>query len=73
VNRWQRHHEMSILTAAAAGAGRCFGWQPPGRTKLSDEQPSATLYRELTIENLRSTSSLLMFGETKSGPINSPR
>jgi hypothetical protein len=28
VDRSRRHHEVSILIAAVAGAGRCFGWQP---------------------------------------------
>src|SRR4029077_4755300 len=31
VDRWRRHHEVSILIAAIAGAGRCFGWPPPAK------------------------------------------
>ena len=38
VDRWQRHHDVSILIAAGGGVGRCFGSQP--RAKVSMMPPS---------------------------------
>src|SRR6266478_7832628 len=39
VDRWWRHHEVSILIAAVAGAGRCFGWQPLAKVSMMIMRP----------------------------------
>jgi hypothetical protein len=38
-DRWWRHHEVSMLTAAVAGAGRCFGWQPAAKVSMMIIRP----------------------------------
>jgi Transposase, Mutator family len=38
VDRWRRHHDVSILIVAGGGVGRCFGSQP--RAKVSMMPPS---------------------------------
>jgi hypothetical protein len=39
VDRSRRHHEVSILIAAVAGAGRCFGWQPAAKVSMMIMRP----------------------------------
>ena len=36
--RW-RHHEVSILIAAGAGMGRCFGSQPRAKVSMINMRP----------------------------------
>jgi len=38
VDRWRRHHEVSMLIAVA-GAGRRFGWQPPAKVSMMIMRP----------------------------------
>jgi hypothetical protein len=37
--RWQRHHEVSMLSAVAAEVGRCFGWQPAAKVSMMIMRP----------------------------------
>ena len=39
VDRWRRHHEVSILIAAGAGVGRCFGSQPRAKVSMMIMRP----------------------------------
>ena len=39
VKRWQRHHEVSMLSAVAAEVGRCFGWQPAAKVSMMIMRP----------------------------------
>ena len=39
VGRSGRHHEVSILIAALAGVGRCFGWQPRAKVSMMIMRP----------------------------------
>src|SRR3984893_7165728 len=39
VDRWRGHYEVSTLIAAAAGTGRCFGWQPLAKVSMMILRP----------------------------------
>src|ERR1700688_4310410 len=38
-DRQCRHHEVSILIAADAGVGWCFGWQPRAKVSMMNMRP----------------------------------
>src|SRR5215472_4058183 len=39
VDRWWRHHEVSIPIAAVADAGWCLGWQPRAKVSMMIMRP----------------------------------
>jgi hypothetical protein len=39
VDRWWRHHEVSIAIAAVADAGWCLGWQPRAKVSMMIMRP----------------------------------
>ena len=39
VDRRRGHHEVSILTAAGTGVGRCFGSQPRAKVSMMNMRP----------------------------------
>src|SRR3979411_2345049 len=39
VDRWRRHHEVSILIVTGAGVGRCFGSQPRAKVSMMIKRP----------------------------------
>jgi len=39
VERWRRHHDVSILIAAGAGVGRCFSWHPRAKVSMMIMRP----------------------------------
>src|SRR5215471_5433248 len=42
---WRRHHEVSMLTAVVARAGRCFGWPPAVKVSMMIMRPPTAAAR----------------------------